>query len=265
MKAPVVPVTVSVTIPAFNEGNRLPAFLADLALESLEFTQGAVEIIVSDDGSAPDHVKQHRAAVELAAAHVARAGAPHTVRLLEGGRNQGKGAAIRRGWDAAATDATWLAFIDADGATSAHEFFRLARLLGDGFDLLAGSRILMAGRRVHRSKYRHIQGRVFATMVEQAFHMEIYDTQCGVKLLRGSMLRPLLGLLGETGWLLDIELMALMSKCGGRIREEPIDWWDPGGSKMKFGVDAARMAAGLLRIRGRIAAHEAAGRLMMLR
>jgi glycosyltransferase involved in cell wall biosynthesis len=253
---------ISVTIPAFNEGNRLPAFLGDLVLESLELTGTVVELIVVDDGSNPEHVARHRSSVAAAAEHLAHAGSQHTVRLIECEKNQGKASAVRRGWDEADPNAAWLGFLDADGATSAREFFRLVRMLGDDFDMLAGSRILMAGRRVHRSTYRHVQGRVFATLAEQVFHLKVYDTQCGVKLFRASMLRPLLGLVGERGWLLDLELMALVSRCGGRLREEPIDWWDPGGSKMKFGVDAMKMLIGLLRIRQRIAAHEAAGRLV---
>jgi glycosyltransferase involved in cell wall biosynthesis len=170
------------------------------------------------------------------------------VRLIEGGRNRGKGGAIRLGWAAADEGAEWLAFVDADGAISAAEFWRLTGLLASADDLVAGARVLMAGRRIQRSLLRHLQGRVFATLTELSFRLGFYDTQCGVKFVRSALLRPHLGALQESRWMLDIELLALVQRLGGRMREEPIDWWDPGGSKVRPVIDALKMLLGLRRI-----------------
>jgi glycosyltransferase involved in cell wall biosynthesis len=239
----------SVVIPAFNEGLRLPPFLAELARIGLDHLSTPVEILVIDDGSSQEQVAALRACVAAAAETLAAAGSRHTVRLVESLSNQGKGSAIRLGWNEADPDSTWLGFLDADGAVPAAEFWRLVRMLGDDVDVLAGSRILMAGRHVHRSVYRHLQGRVFATLTEWSFGLGFYDTQCGVKLMRAALLRPHLAALRERGWLLDVELLALMLRQNARLREEPIDWADPGGSKVRFGVDALRMLLGLRRIK----------------
>ena len=241
---------ISVVIPAFNEGERLPPLLAALAAEGRAQPR-PVEFLVVDDGSAADHLARHRKSVAEAAR--ALAGTPHRVRLLEGGRNQGKGGAIRSGWREAAPDATFLAFLDADGAISAGEFWRLTGLLGGPLDLLAGARVLMAGRKISRSLFRHLQGRVFATLTEQAFGLGFYDTQCGVKFVRAELLRPHLDLLQERRWMLDVELLALVKLLGGRQREEPIDWWDPGGSKVRPVIDALQMLLGLRRIKRHLA------------
>ena len=241
------PLLVSVAIPAFNEGARLPPLLAALAAEARACPGRPVELLVVDDGSAPEQLALHRASV--AAAVQALAGTPHRVRLIEGGQNQGKGGAIRSGWREASPDAVWLAFLDADGAISATEFWRLTGLLDEGVDLLAGSRVLMAGRSIKRSLFRHLQGRVFATLTELAFRLGFYDTQCGVKFVRAALLRPHLEALQERRWMLDIELLALVQRLGGRQREEPIDWWDPGGSKVRPVVDALQMLLGLRRIK----------------
>ena len=242
---------VSVAIPAFNEGARLPPLLTALAAQGAHHAARPVEFLVVDDGSAPDHLAQHRRSVAEAAQ--ALAGTPHQVRLLDGGKNQGKGGAIRSGWREAAPGAAWLAFLDADGAISANEFWRLTGLLGDSVDLLAGARVLMAGRKISRSLFRHLQGRVFATLTERAFLLGFYDTQCGVKFVRAALLRPHLALLEERRWMLDIELLALVKLLGGRQREEPIDWWDPGGSKVRPVVDALQMLLGLRRIKRHLA------------
>jgi hypothetical protein len=137
---------------------------------------------------------------------------------------------------------------------SAREAWRLVRMLPalSDVDVLAGTRILMAGRSIRRSLHRHLQGRVFATLVERAFGLGFYDTQCGLKLVRASRLRPLLPRLTEDRWLLDLEVLVLLARAGARMREVPIDWADPGGSKVTPGLDALRMAMGLWRMRRRL-------------
>jgi dolichyl-phosphate beta-glucosyltransferase len=179
------------------------------------------------------------------------------VRFVGSPSNQGKAAAIRMGWSQA-SPATWLGFLDGDGAVPAHEVARLISMLdGADFDVLAGSRIRMAGRQIVRSEFRHVQGRVFATLTELTLGLGLYDPQCGYKLFRGDRLRALLPRLRETTWMLDLEVMALVAKHGGRIREEPIDWAETGDSKVKFGTDALRMALALGALRRRLDAEAA--------
>jgi dolichyl-phosphate beta-glucosyltransferase len=244
----------SIAIPAFREGTRLPRLLAALVDEALAVESPPAEIVVVDDGSGRDDAEREREAVLESGARLAAAGAPHRVRFVASPENRGKGSAIRLGWSEADADAAWLGFLDADGAVSAPEAWRLVRMLtrSDDFDALAGARILMAGRAIERSFLRHVQGRVFATMAERAFRFGFYDTQCGVKLFRASLLRPLVPELREERWLLDIEALALMKRAGARFREEPIDWFDAGGSKVVPGLDAVRMALGLWRVRRRV-------------
>jgi dolichyl-phosphate beta-glucosyltransferase len=253
---------ISVIIPAYNEGERLPPHVEQLVRIGLEHPSPAVEFIVSDDGSAPEHVERQRACVEEAQATLARAGAPHRFTYLTAERNGGKGSAIRRGWRNASADARWLAFLDADGSVGAEDFFRLAGLVAasEDADVVAGSRILMAGRRVSRSLFRHLQGRVFATFTDLHFQLRFYDTQCGVKFFRASLLRPLLPLLREERWLLDVELLALMKRSEARAIEVPIDWEDVEGSKLVPGMDALRMLWGVTQLKQRLAGLAAGAR-----
>ncbi len=247
---------ISVVIPAYNEGQRLPRFVAELTRVFLERSAPPVEFIVVDDGSRPEHATLQRVCVEEAQARLAAIGAPHRFTYVAAPRNQGKGSAIRLGWRGASPGATWLAFVDADGAISAEELHRLVELTtsdtGRNVDVVAGSRILMAGRRVVRNLHRHLQGRVFATLTDTNFHLHFYDTQCGVKLVRASLLRPLLEVLREERWLLDVELLVLLKRQGARALEVPIDWEDFGGSKVIPGLDGLRMLWGLLQLRRRL-------------
>ncbi|MFP2905023.1 glycosyltransferase [Pyxidicoccus sp. 3LFB2] len=246
---------ISVVIPAYNEGQRLPRFVGELTRVFLERPAPPVEFIVVDDGSRPEHATLQRACVEEAQSQLAAKGAQHRFTYVAAPRNQGKGSAIRLGWRSAPPGATWLAFLDADGAISAEEFHRLVALAtsptGQDVDVIAGSRILMAGRRVVRNLHRHLQGRVFATLTDSNFGLHFYDTQCGVKLVRGALLRPLLDVLREERWLLDIELLVLLKRQGPAL-EVPIDWEDFGGSKVIPGLDGLRMFWGLVQLRRRL-------------
>ncbi|HEX7624500.1 MAG TPA: glycosyltransferase [Anaeromyxobacteraceae bacterium] len=245
---------VTLVIPAFRESRRLPALLEALVEDSTAADAPVLELLVVDDGSGAEECERERAAVEAAAADLAARG-PHRARFVAAPVNRGKGAAIRLGWEEAHPASAWLGFLDADGAVSAREAWRLVRMLprveGE-LDVLAGTRMLMAGRSIRRSLRRHLQGRVFATLVESLLHLGFYDTQCGLKLVRAALLRPLLPRLREERWLLDVEVLALLQRAGARMREEPIDWADPGGSKVVPGLDALRMGAGLRRIRRRL-------------
>jgi dolichyl-phosphate beta-glucosyltransferase len=244
----------TLVIPCYREGVRLPRLLDALAAEAIATARPPMEIIVVDDGSGGADVEREREATLAVAARLERAGTAHTARFVASPRNRGKGWAIRLGWGEAHPGSAWLGFVDADGAVSARETWRLASGLvrcGD-VDVVAGTRVLMAGRAIERSLFRHLQGRVFATLAEETFHLGFYDTQCGLKFFRASALRPLLDTLREERWLLDIEILARLKGSGGRFREEPIDWSDPGDSKLVAGADAARMAIGLWRMRRRL-------------
>jgi glycosyltransferase involved in cell wall biosynthesis len=243
-----------VVLPAYNEGERLPHFVESLAQVFLRQPTPAVEFIISDDGSAPAHSERQRSSVVAIQARLAAEGSPHRFAYWRAERNGGKGSAIRAGWSQADPKASWLAFLDADGAVSAEEFHRLANLAvaSREVDVIVGSRVKMAGRRVERTLLRHLQGRIFATLTDSRFQLGFYDTQCGVKLFRASLLHPLLGVLQENRWLLDVELLVLLQRQGARAVEVPIDWEDPGQSKVVPGLDAAKMFWGLLRLKRRL-------------
>jgi glycosyltransferase involved in cell wall biosynthesis len=245
---------LSLVIPAYRESRRLPALVARWAELALASREHAVELLVVDDGSPPADVEAERAAVDEAARRFAEAGVPHRARFDAAGRNRGKGAAVRRGWSLAHPGARWLGFVDADGAVSADETWRLTRSLAADppVDVLAATRIRMAGRVIERSLVRHLQGRVFATIVEQLYHLGFYDTQCGAKFFRGGSLRPILPLLEEDRWLLDVEVLAILAHGGARMVEQPIDWCDPGGSKVIPLLDPLRMGLRLWTMRRRL-------------
>ncbi|HWO26474.1 MAG TPA: glycosyltransferase [Kofleriaceae bacterium] len=249
-------ISVSLVIPAYNEGERLPPYVARLIEEGVRHPAPVVELIVSDDGSTDEHAQALRACVAAARDAWSRAGAPHRISYVAAAQNGGKGSAIRRGWQQVSSGVTWMGHLDADGAIEAVDVFRLAAqaVASPDVDVVAGARIRMAGRRVRRHWGRYLQGRLFAAVADLQLQLRCYDTQCGVKLFRAEVLRPLLPLLREERWLIDVEILALLKRRNARVLEIPIDWTEVGGSKVTPGLDALRMLWGLTRLRRRLMA-----------
>jgi glycosyltransferase involved in cell wall biosynthesis len=246
-------VYLTTVMPAYNEGDRLTGFLGDWAKEACRHRNPIATAVVVDDGSGPEEEARQRAAMNAAVAVLRAANAPHRIIYLRATRNQGKGASIRWGWSQSESPADWMSFIDSDGAVPAREYWRVAATLPSiAADVVCGSRILMAGRSVKRSLFRHLQGRTFATAVESLFHLGFYDTQCGMKFFRASLVKPLLPALQEDRWLLDIELLALLARHDARFLEVPIDCHERGGSSLVFGLDPIRMAFRLVRLHRRL-------------
>jgi dolichyl-phosphate beta-glucosyltransferase len=248
-------VTIATVIPTYNEGERLAAFLDDWAAAGLAHTALGVTAIVVDDGSETENAAAHQGAVARAAEFLVAKGAPHRIEYVRADHNRGKGAAIRIGWSRAAAEASWLTFIDGDGAIPAREYWRIVSLLPTtDADVVCACRIKMAGRTIDRTLFRHFQGRLFATFAEELFHLGFYDTQTGMKAFRAAMLRPLLPRLQEDRWLLDVELLVLMRQAGARAIEVPIDCYMRGPSSLTFGLDPLRMGLQMVKLRSRLRA-----------
>jgi dolichyl-phosphate beta-glucosyltransferase len=245
---------VTTVMPSFNEGGPLGVFLQEWVTEACARAEPIVTAVIVDDGSTPQEEARQRAAVNTATARLQAAGAPHRLVYLRVERNQGKGASIRWGWSHAADPGSaWWSFIDADGAVPAAEFWRVASMLcSTRADIVCGSRVRMAGRSVSRSFFRHAQGRTFAACVEFLFRLGFYDTQCGMKFFRASAVRSLLPKLLEDRWLLDIELLTLLTRAGASAVEVPIDCHERGGSSLVFGIDPIRMLVRLARLHRRL-------------
>jgi len=227
---------LSIVIPAYNEAERLPRFLASV-LSYVEASGRDIEVLVVDDGSTDG-------TAGVALAH--REGAP-ALRVLRSARNAGKGAAVRAGMMHAR--AARRLFVDADGATAIDELPELERALAAGADLAIGTRE-GGERQVVASLMRRFLGRAFNRAVRSRAIVGLRDTQCGFKLFQGEALR-LFPLLQEDGFAFDVELLFLAQRRGLRIAELPVDWTAVPGSKVHLLRDGVRMLRAVRRIEGR--------------
>jgi dolichyl-phosphate beta-glucosyltransferase len=231
----------SIVIPAFNEADRLPPYLEDVA----GFFDGRgepYEILVVDDGSSDGTGARVEAAAER---HPA-------VRLLPLGRNRGKGAAVRAGM-LAATGALRL-FTDADGATPIAEVKRLEPALAAGADIVIGSRALVDPAVAMRARpHRVWAGRLFNVLVAALGLRGVADSQCGFKLFTAAAAQRLFSALQTTGFAFDVELLLRAQAAGYRVVEVAVNWADQEGSKVGVLTSGPGMLWQILRARRLVA------------
>lgn len=234
---------LSVVIPAFNEQDRLGPFLAEVRGYLDVKRSGSYEVIVVEDGSRDD-----------TAGLVARTQESWPeLRILRHPENQGKGAAVRTG--VFASKGRRVLYADADGATPIAEEWRLSRALDHGAVIAAGSRYLPGpGVTRERNWRRAIAGALFARAARAVLSVRIMDTQCGFKMMDGAIGRELFALGHETGYLFDVELLALASRLDFSIAEVAVNWSERPGSKVRLVRDSLKMLRDLWRLRARLRA-----------
>ena len=239
-----MPATLSIVVPAYNEGMRLRESLPKI-LAYLNQEYSGSELIVVDDGSTDNTADVAREI--LANSANVRTG------VLSYRQNLGKGRAVRLGLLAARGDVAL--FTDADLSTPITETPKLVGPIEEGaYDLTFGSRALdrkMIG--VHQSWRREQGGRVFNLAVRMATGLPFWDTQCGFKAFRMAVCRPLIEGATIDRFGFDVELIYLAYRAGLRLREVPVRWDHYEGSKVNLFNDSFKMLAevGLIRQQAR--------------
>ncbi len=229
---------LSVVVPAYNEEPRLGPSLVRI-VDYCESAAADYEIIVVDDGSDDDTV----------AVAEAVAGESPRVRVIELGRNRGKGAAVRAGMLAATGDR--ILFSDADLATPIEEVAGLDAELDHGYDIAIASRAVSGSDiRVRQHPMRELMGRAFNVFVRAIVLGGIKDTQCGFKLFTRAAAHDLFARATVDGFAFDVELL-LLARGRYRIAEVPVTWRHVEESKVSPGTDAALMFVDLIRLRWR--------------
>jgi dolichyl-phosphate beta-glucosyltransferase len=224
---------LSIVVPAYNEAERLGRSL-DRILAWTEGLGREVEIIVVDDGSRD------------ATCDVVRSYAPR-VRLVQNGRNRGKGYSVRNGVLSATGEQ--ILFTDADLSTPIEDWSKLAAAL-ESADIAVGSRALKDSNVTkHQPRYREAMGRVFNTIVQGLAVQGVRDTQCGFKLFRAEVGQALFREATIEGFAFDVEVLFLARRKGYRIAEVPVTWENDDRTRVHPFYDSARMFRDVVTIR----------------
>jgi glycosyltransferase involved in cell wall biosynthesis len=160
---------VAAVVPAFNEENRVGAVVTGV----LRFLDSP-SVFVVDDGSR-----------DRTAEAAERAGAL----VLRHETNQGKGVAIRSGYEAAlAAGHDAIVFLDADGQHDPSSIPSFVEAAEKGFELVIGTRMSAVG---DMPPLRLWTNRLTSLVVSRLAGRRVSDSQCGYRLATASLLRGL--------------------------------------------------------------------------
>ena len=234
-------------IPAYNESNRLPQFIGDLARE-INLSKLKIHVLIVDDGSArseQDFLKTKISEIQPLF--------PFILDPLILKQNLGKGGAILQGWDSG-NNYDNLAFVDADGAVPATEVTRLLKLseLEYSNHIIFASRVKLLGRSVTRTFSRHLSGRIFSFFVGSLIDSRVYDSQCGFKIIPIKYYQKTKNKIKGRRFSFDVELVAIAKYYNIETIEIPINCSDVSGSKVKLFRDSARMFFSVIQIKKEI-------------
>ena len=216
------PASVSVIVPAFEEGAAIGTVVAAL-LAAAPWN----EVLVIDDGSSDD---------------TAQTAADAGARVIRHPYNKGNGAAVKTGIRHARGE--FILIVDGDGQHSARDGLRLVEFLGE-YDLVVGAR---GGLTDQASTARHIGNNVLNWLAAYLTGRPIPDLTSGMRAARTSGLREFLHLL-PNGFSTPTTTTLAFVKAGYSVRFEPITVGARlGKSKIKLVSDGARFFLILVKV-----------------
>ena len=226
---------LSLIIPAYNEGSRLPTTLPQV-IAFVESQAYASEVIVVNNNSSDNTA----AIVQEFAAQLP------FVRLLDE-PIQGKGAAVRTGILAARGDYLFIA--DADLSMPITEVNKFLPPQLSQYDVAIASREVPGAVRYNEPEYRHLMGRVFNFIVKILAVRGFQDTQCGFKSFRRAAALDVFASQTINGWAFDVEVLFIAQTRGYKIVEVPIHWHYRANSRVNPIRDSIEMFSEVLKIR----------------
>lgn len=232
------PCDLSVVAPCFDEAEGIEAVVRewDRILAAAPFS---AEIVVCDDGSRDaTPAILTRLAAELPRLVVVR-------NEVNGGYGQALAGAIAR------SRGRVVVTIDSDGQFDLNDGLRLVRRLdAEGLDCVNGRR-----RRKADTALRVVADRGLNRLVRAMFAIDLDDTNCALKAIRGELARGLR--IDARGYPTPTEIVVRLHAAGARIAEEPIDHLErrAGASKLRPFRTAWAMVRFLVHLRARLRLH----------
>lgn len=213
---------LSIIIPAYNEENRLPQTLKSLN-QYLKLQSYNYEIIVVNDGSLDN------------TAAIARKLLPEIkcLRLLDIKKNRGKGYAVKQG--VLNARGRYCIYLDADNAISLDQIENFWPYIKKGYDIALGSIEVKGAKIIDDTRwYRRFLGKLSKYIIRFLTGWEVHDSQRAFKLLSADKAKNIFSKVTIERWGFDIEVLAIAKKLNYSLKELPVTWINPGGSKVSL-------------------------------
>lgn len=200
---------LSLVIPSYNEGKHIYDNLITIA-GVLDKSGIDYELVPVNDGSSDNTADEIRRASSV----VSR------IRPVSYDANRGKGGAIKEGVIQSSGDV--IGFLDADLDLSPdHVPAFLSEMEKTGCDVVIGSK-MHKDSELEYPVARKIFSHCYYILLKILFGLKTKDTQTGVKLYRGELIKSIVPIMTVKGYAFDIEMLALSVRRGAVIREMPV-------------------------------------------
>jgi glycosyltransferase involved in cell wall biosynthesis len=190
---------------AFRPAALVPAYEAEETVAAVVrgIRDSVARVLVVDDGSSD----RTAAVAESAGADVLRRAA-----------NGGKGAAVRSGLQRLlASDATHVAFVDADGQHDPADLPRLLDAARGGSDFVIGSRMAAPDA---IPAYRYRTNEIGSRILTRMTGLEVEDAQSGYRVVSSDVLRRLE--LNARGYIIETEILLKAARHVDRFTHVPV-------------------------------------------
>jgi glycosyltransferase involved in cell wall biosynthesis len=218
--------SLSIFFPTYNEEKNIAETIETADQVARQYTTD-YEIIVVNDGS-----------TDQTAQVVNSLGATYpNLRLINHETNQGYGAALMTGFNAATKE--WVFFTDADLQFDLGEISKLVEYVSQ-YDVIIGYR---AKRNDPFIRFLNAKGWNILNRV--IFNLQVHDIDCAFKLIKGLALKPILPEIISHGAMISAEMLIRLKNSGHAIKEVPVSHFprkagSPTGAKPQVILKAFR-------------------------
>lgn len=201
---------LSVIIPCYNEEKNICANLIEISRIISEFVE-YYEIICVNDGSCDNSEKEIKKACN----------SDKHIKLQSYDKNKGKGHALKIG--TMTSKGELVTFLDCDlELPPAYIKTYIDIMNSKNVDVVIGSKM----HKDSKLKYplnRRILSFGYYLLLKLLFQLKIKDTQTGLKLFNGDMIRNIMKNIDIDGFAFDIEVLALINRFGYKMIDAPIE------------------------------------------
>jgi len=204
--------TVSFIIPVYNEGPHLKDFFKLILNMKFGFE---TEFVIVDDHSTDNSWEIIQTIAESS-----------PVKIFRQDKNQGKGAAIRRGIEQATGDIILIQ--DADFEYDPNDLDSLVKpILENRADVVFGSRFRKTSPQIHRT-FHYLINRFLTLVSNMLSGLYLSDMETCYKVFRADVIKPLIKGFEADRFGFEPEVTAAVAKLKLRVHEYPISYFPRG-------------------------------------